>query len=273
MAKALISRSTDSPSFIGLGIDVSGSTAHDNIFDLILRALYRILDTLVIRNTVMDSVKDRVMVSIVAFNSNVYPVFQGFLSDLDEFLTNYDGDNFLRDRPEITPRGLTHMGDAISTLADQAQQFAESQRRKGASVPQPVIMIISDGYPEERNRNDEQARAHVSEEARRAMAIEGDDGNLLLFNIHFNPGSTRPELVMPASETGINDEDVRFLYSISSTIPDDWIAYAVAQGFSTAVSGSHGMISNARDESQLLRFLQFGTLTAPARIRETDFDD
>ncbi len=272
MARQIISRSTRTRGFLGLIIDLSGSTAHDGIFKFILSALYQILDMLVTRNTVMDKVKDRMQVAVVGYNSRVYPLFQGTLTELDDFLANYTRDNFLQDRPEVKPQGLTHMGDAVAYMANLASRFVEGQRSKGVTVPQAVIMHISDGFPEERDRTDEEARRHFSEEARRIMEIKCDDGDLLLFNIHFNPGSERPETVMPDTVDGITDEDVRLLYDNSSVIPDDWISYARAQGFDTAANGSRGMISNAHEPAQLLRFLSFGTLTAPARVRETDID-
>jgi hypothetical protein len=78
---------------------------------------------------------------------------------------------------------------------------------------------------------------------------------------------------MPSSADRISDPDVRLLYDNSSVIPDDWISYAQAQGFDMAESGSVGMMSNTRETAQLLRFISFGTLTAPARVRETDIDD
>lgn len=273
MAKQIISRSTATPGFLGLIIDLSGSTAHDGIFNSILSALYQILDMLVTRNTVMDKVKDRMHVAVVGYNSRVYPLFQGTLTELDDFLVNYTRDDFLQDRPEVKPQGLTHMGDAVAYMADLASQFVDGQRSKGVAVPQAVVMHIGDGFPEERNRTDEEARRHFSEEAQRIMQIKCDDGNLLFFNIHFNPGSERPETVMPATTDRISDEDVRLLYDNSSVIPDDWISYARAQGFDTAVTGSRGMMSNTREPAQLLRFMSWGTLTAPARVRETDIDD
>jgi len=272
MANKSISRGTTSPGTFCFIVDFSGSTARDGKYKTFLRAVFECLDSMVTRCTVMDQLKERFKVYIIGFNSKPTLLFQGGVQETDDLLANYTADNFLQDRPEVRPEGLTCAGDAIAFGTNLVLPAIEQQRSKGQPVPDPIFMMCWDGFPEEPGRTDAQARNHFLAEARRAQEVKSDDGHLLFFNIHFEPGGNSPEFIMPASASGITDEDVQALYEASSEIPEEWVSYAHAQGFNNVKSGCRGMISNAHDYSLLTRFIQFGTITGLGRQREREQD-
>lgn len=270
MANTTIPRGSNSPGLFVFLVDLSGSTARDGKHESILRAVYESLDSMVTRCTVMDQLKERFVVYIIGFNSTTHVLFHGGVLETDNLLAKYTSDNFLQDMKEAEPKGLTCAGDAIAFSNDLVRQYVDGQRSKGQKVPDPIFMMVWDGFPEEAEGTDEQARAHFLSEAQRAMEIRSDSGNLLFFNIHFEPGGSNSELIMPSSADSIADEDVRALFDASSELPEEWINNAHAQGFNSVTNGSRGMISNAHDFSLLTRFIQFGTITGLGRQRERD---
>ncbi|WP_082408839.1 hypothetical protein [Verrucomicrobium spinosum] len=112
----------------------------------------------------------------------------------------------------------------------------------------PVCINITDGEP-----NDETA----AENAARALMQTGTtDGTTLLFNAHIgNPADG--EVKMPASEGHLSNQYARFLYRISSGVPQPLEAAARNVGFNVQ-SGSRGMLMNAGPEA-LTALIQFGS--------------
>jgi len=112
----------------------------------------------------------------------------------------------------------------------------------------PIVVNITDGEP---NPGSDPAG-----EARQIMGLSSGDGNVLLYNIHISSLNANP-VMFPDAATGLPDKYARFLFDISSVLPDKTQAIARQQGFPVTES-SRGFAFNA-DMVQLISFLDIGT--------------
>ena len=65
----------------------------------------------------------------------------------------------------------------------------------------------------------------------------------------------------PTSDLGLPDDHSKWLFRISSDIPDVMVANAQASGLSAVTTGSRGFVYNAT-AGKLVKFLRIGTVVA-----------
>lgn len=114
----------------------------------------------------------------------------------------------------------------------------------------PVVIHITDGESQ-----DGDPRPYA--DALKQLAT--DDGNVLLFNCHLS-SSSGESVLFPASDAGLPDELARFLFEMSSPLPEPFVRRAIAEGFCVA-PGARGMAFNA-DMICLIQFINMGTRAA-----------
>ncbi len=88
--------------------------------------------------------------------------------------------------------------------------------------------------------------------------VATNDGPALLFNIHLSSKSL-PPVAFPSSDRALADEYALMLFSMSSILPDTFMAVATDEGYSVS-SQSRGYTFNG-DGVSLIKFLQIGTST------------
>jgi hypothetical protein len=93
-------------------------------------------------------------------------------------------------------------------------------------------------------------------EARNLQTISTTDGDLLLFNAHIAPDAS--EIVLPNAEPS-HDETARFIYRISSVLPDQMMAMGQALGLAPGPQ-ARGCVFNAGAE-MLTRLIVFGSIS------------
>ena len=87
------------------------------------------------------------------------------------------------------------------------------------------------------------------------MSINSQDGNPLIFNSHIGDGGT--QCGFEESENELSDEQAKFLFNISSKVPESYKQAAVKQDFKVKAE-SRGFVSNADPES-FIKFINFGS--------------
>lgn len=151
---------------------------------------------------------------------------------------------------EPTANGLTPMADALSF----AKELIEGWLQKKPDNPAPIIINISDGLPYTGTSVDDAMNKAISV-SKEIMAINSDDGNPLIFNSHIGDGGT--QCGFEESESELSDDQAKFLFKISSKVPESYKQAAVKQDFKVK-SESKGFVSNADPES-FIKFINFGS--------------
>ena len=241
-------------------------------------------------NMVMDAIRDcskailapcvqggvvipQFSLTIIGYNSEVYTLFKGDAKDVAQMLTVaaknknrlfYDAETDTIE-PNAEPKWQTYMEKALMAAKKDVEEWICKQKSNPQikAIPAPIVISITDGHPEEQERKYYEAAKGALNAANSIMeSINTPDGNVLLFNIHIDPFNNEPDLSFPVKEP--QDRDMALLYNMSSTIPEKFIENST---FSIE-HGCKGMISNAKDKTTLLQFIEFGS-TLTQKNRET----
>lgn len=207
-----------------------------------------------------DKIRPRCMVGVIGYGPRVGPVASGMI---DEMAANplrwqqlikkeVDGAGGLVDVAYNMPIWVEPTADNGTPMAEA---FAEAHKvlsngwlpSHPDSFP-PIVINITDGEP-----NDESAARAA---AQRLTGLQTSDGNLILFNAHIS-GNGGHETVLPSTDGGLPDKYARFLFDISSPLPDSLVAEAEKVGFAPQ-PGARGFVFNAGPES-LIKLLTFGS--------------
>jgi hypothetical protein len=86
------------------------------------------------------------------------------------------------------------------------------------------------------------------------MNINSSDGNPLIFNCHLGEGQTHS---FNENESELSDDQAKFLFKVSSKVPESYKQAAVKQDFK-AKAESRGFVSNA-DPELFIQFINFGS--------------
>jgi len=145
--------------------------------------------------------------------------------------------------------GGTPMTQAFEAASQTVKQWLQQYPD---SFP-PIVIHITDGEP------NEEKKAHAA--AKQLMRLKSTDGEIVLFNAHIS-NATAGEIKLPHNDTGFTgDSYAKFLFNISSVLPDAMVTQAKAAGFSPQ-AGARGFVYNAGAET-LIKLLTFGS--APMR--------
>lgn len=146
--------------------------------------------------------------------------------------------------------GGTPMDEALKMAGEKLKAWVGKYPN---SFP-PIVLNITDG------------EANVPEAAEAAaqelQKVSTSDGDTLLFNCHISAtGAAAVEY--PTSDVGLPDDHAKWLFRISSDIPDSLVSNAQASGLSVVTAGSRGFVYNAT-AGKLVKFLRIGTVVAAA---------
>ena len=256
---------TDKPGVIVVLIDQSASMA-DPASDGCPRAHHaalavnRLIYEIQEASQAGTAIKPRCMVAIVGYGAQVGAVTSGMIDELAaaplrwETLVRKESDG-AGGLVEVEFNMPVWVEPQAANGTPMAEAFAEAHQvlsthwipRYPDSFP-PVVINITDGEP-----NDPGAAAA---EARRLMSLDTDDGAVLLFNVHISD-SKGGETALPSSGEGLADAYARFLFDISSPLPEPLMAEASKVGFAPR-DGARGFVYNATPES-LIKLLTFGS--------------
>lgn len=266
--------SSATPGYIIFLVDQSGSMGEPfeggkNKAEFTALAINRIINELINTNMDGDKVKDRVFISIIGYGgkggNSVDDVRSDYLSTFADKPIRIeklkkkvsDGAGGLVEIEEEMPifidslaNGWTPMGEALGF----ARQLIEGWLKKKPDNPAPVIINISDGLPFDGiDTGPETIKAQNI--AREIMNVRTTDGNPLIFNAHIGNGV--PKCGFEQDESELRDEQARYLFSISSKIPEAYKIAAKKHDLNVK-DDSRGFVSNA-DAETLIQFINFGS--------------
>ena len=129
--------------------------------------------------------------------------------------------------------------------------------------PAPVVINISDGAPYYECKTVESCMDETTLSARELMDLRSDDGNVLLFNALIKKAGQN--IVFPNRLGEGSSPEARFLFNISSEVPEAYFAAAAKNGLPLE-DGSRGCIFEA-DGVQLVSLIDFGSSKGMGDIR------
>jgi hypothetical protein len=228
------------------------------------------INELIATNAAGETVKDRVFISLIGYGgSNIKDIRSDYLSEYAEKPLRVDieakrvsdgADGFF-DMEIESPIFLEPVAAGITPMASAfefAKKLIESWITRKNDNPVPVIINVSDGRPD--GGNPEASKAEIINTitaATEIMNLETLDGNPLIFNVHIGKNQNEiqfPELI----EELVGDEMSKFLFKISSRVPDVYKRAAKNLDINNLKTNSKGFISNASPES-LIKFINFGS--------------
>lgn len=266
--------SSATPGYIIFLVDQSGSMSEPyaegkSKAEYTALVINRTINELINTNMDGDKVKDRVFISIIGYGGKGGNSVDDVRSDyLSTFADNparieklrkkvSDGAGGLIEIDEEMPvfieplaNGYTPMGDAFGF----AKQLIEGWLKKRPENPAPVIINVSDGLPYD-GVDEEQEAGKALNTANEIMNVQTTDGNPLIFNAHIGNGLA--EAGFEQDESELNDGEAKYLFSISSKIPEAYKAAAKKHDLNVKTN-SRGFVSNAKPET-LIKFINFGS--------------
>jgi hypothetical protein len=264
--------SSANPGLLIILMDQSGSMllqydGNDSKTVFAARAVNRVINTIIDKNFDGEHPKDRCFISVIGYNQKASVLNSGFLTKLDEnpirveTLKKKQSDgagglvdvNF--DLPiwvePITKDGTTNMKGAF----ELAKAIIEKWLEEHPENPAPVIINISDGVPYYDQKDIKTCMDETIAVAESIMNISAEDGKVLIFNAMIRTAGRN--LVFPNSIEECTSDESKFLFQISSVVPDAYKAIAETKGLSVR-EGSRGCIFEA-DGVQLVSLIDFGS--------------
>lgn len=231
------------------------------------KAVNRVIDTIIQKNFDGESPKNRCFISIIGYNHDVKELNSGYLKELDanplrvETLKKKESDGaggiIEVDYPmpiwvePITEDGATNMKGAF----EMAKAIIEKWMQDKPNNPAPVIINISDGVPYYDGKDVSECMEETISVAQSIMNLSVADGNVLIFNALIRAAGRNQ--VFPNSLEECTSEESKFLFKISSVVPDAYKAIAQARELPVK-DGSRGCIFEA-DGVQLISLIDFGS--------------
>ena len=151
----------------------------------------------------------------------------------------------------ITKDGTTNMKGAF----EMAKAIIEKWIHDKPGNPAPVIINISDGVPYYDGKDVADCMKETIDVARSIMNMSVADGNVLIFNAMIRAAGLNQ--IFPNSLDECPNEESKFLFEISSFVPDAYKTIAQAKELQVK-DGSKGCIFEA-DGVQLISLIDFGS--------------
>lgn len=272
MANYEMQWSSATPGLLIILMDQSGSMlskyeGNDTKTVFAARAVNRVIDTIIQKNFDGESPKNRCFISIIGYNHDVKELNSGYLKDLDanplrvETVKKKESDGagglVVVDYPmpiwvePITQDGATNMKGAF----EMAKAIIEKWMQDKPNNPAPVIINISDGVPYYDGKDVADCMEETISIAQSIMNLSVADGNVLIFNALIRAAGRNQ--VFPNSLEECTSEESKFLFKISSVIPEAYKTIARARELPVK-DGSRGCIFEA-DGVQLISLIDFGS--------------
>lgn len=274
MAKNDKQWSSAHPGLLIILLDQSGSmlkpySGNDSKTVFASKAVNKVIDNIIQKNFDGEAPKNRCFISVIGYNHNVKELCSGWLKDLDnnplkiekiiEKQPNGNGGiiEVEVDQPiwvePITQDGTTNMKGAMDLAKETVINWMKDHQDK--DDPAPVIINISDGVPYYNRLDVHLCMEETTKVANEIMNLSNADGNVLIFNAMIEKDGAKS--VFPNDINNLNDEEAKFLFNITSVIPDSYKGAAAKSGLEM-MENSRGCIFQA-DAVQLIQLIDFGS--------------
>ena len=249
---------SDKPGHLVFLIDLSGSM--ENKIDDVINAVQNTCKSIVARCLSGKTLKERVSVSIYGYNYQIIELLQktpSSIRDLAMALKESSNKPLFDKTREAKPEYQTIMRLAFEKAKNDIEQWISKQKSVGLRIPAPIVINVTDGFPYEgEDKNQRRVFKETLKAARELTAVSTPDGNVRLFNIHFDPETKEDTLRFPKRPP--REEHLQFLYDASSPMTEDMVNSARAY-FKEAEMGSRCMLSNEKEISNLANFIEWGS--------------
>ena len=159
----------------------------------------------------------------------------------------------------ITKDGCTNMKGAL----EMAKAVVEKWMADKPGHPAPVVINISDGAPYYDYKTVDGCMDETTRVAGDLMDLRCEDGNVLLLNALIRKAGAN--IVFPSEVAEGSSDEARFIFNISSEVPEAYAAAAAKNGLPLK-EGSRGCIFEA-DGVQLVSLIDFGSSKGLGDIR------
>jgi hypothetical protein len=249
-------------SFGGSG---GGGVKAQGVADALNRQLFELI--LASRTQLEGGPKDHWDLGIIGYGDRVGSAFQGELeqaagAELVSITKIWDRPVRIEERDRLDGAGgvtkfkmpiwvdpVSENGTPMAEAFDEAAKLLGPWVAAHADSLPPIVLNLTDGEP------NDMSRAKTSASALTKLATS--EGPVLLFNCHISSRSEKP-ILFPADPSGLPDDIARFLFGISSVIPEEMLAKGRDAGFVLA-DNARGYVFNA-DLVGVIKFLNIGTV-------------
>lgn len=261
--------SSKNPGLILILIDQSGSMADQysggTKAEVAAMAVNRVINEIAEASQSGEEYKDRCYVGVMGYglksNNGIDPIIGGMIAKIvkspaevieveQQVADGNGGLVIIKQRMPIWIKPKAENGTPMAEAFEKAYQLVESWVQKNPASFPPVIVNITDGKPNDQNAAQNAAKKLMEE-------IETTDGKLLLFNAHIS-NATAGEIRLANNDSGLYDSYAKFLFKISSILPDRLLSEAEKAGFAPQPN-ARGFVFNAGAET-LIKLLTFGTV-------------
>ena len=160
-------------------VDLSESMGWHGEIERVNSTIWNVVDCLTAPCQDNGVYKNRYHLEVIGYNQYTYNLFSGGIDKINSWLDAHDNGQFIDIEKEGKPRGLTHMSIAFDKAAEVARKWISSQNAKGQAIPAPIVINITDGYPEEKGIDEIQSRNKALQAANALKNIRVPDGNVL----------------------------------------------------------------------------------------------
>ena len=246
-------------------LPVTGVGSNESKAEFASKSVNRVISTIIEKNYNGDKPKNRCYIVVIGYTHDVRTLKEGYLSDLDSnpirvdtvIQKEYDGNGGLYDVPKKSPvwvepknEGCTNMKGAFELAEGTIQKWLRNKPKN----PAPVIINISDGVPYMQGQDEKKFLDDTIDVAKRIKAIDTEDGKIQIFNAMLGDGK---KFVFPTSECELDTPEGKFLYEISTEIPEAYRGAAAKNNFSYQ-PGARGLICQC-DGVDLIKLIDFGS--------------
>jgi uncharacterized protein YegL len=226
--------------------------------DQVNQSIYGALNYLTARQQDKGIYRETFKLKVIGYNEKIYEIFEGGVqATYDHLVKQHTTKEFVDFNSHGGARGLTNMAMAYKKPAEFIENYIKEvgDERK---IPAPMVINITDGYPEEEDKEPKDAMENALKAVEKLKSIKvNPDGNVRVFNIHIDPKGGNEEIVFPESKP--EGECEAFMFSASSKLEVD------RQVNGRCVSATaHLMVSNIKDYSFLADLIVFGS-SAPKK--------
>lgn len=271
MANNEMQWSSATPGLLIILVDQSGSMmkpydGEDSRTQFAAKAVNRVINTIIQKNFDGKQPKNRCFITVIGYDAEVKKLTSGFLQKLEE--------NPLRVE-EVTKKVSDGAGGLVEIKAkmpiwiepidkdrwtnmtgafQMAKETVEAWMADKPENPAPVIINISDGRPYYDKKEISECEKETIDVVNEIKAIDTNDGKIQIFNAMLGDGE---KVVFPTSNENLVSDEAKFLYEISTEIPEAYRSAAEKNELKYE-AGARGAIYNA-DAEHLVKLIDFGS--------------
>ena len=234
------------------------------------------VNELVLRCIKMNETRHYYDIAVVGYGQRAYSGWQGELEGRDfvspEELKNHPFTKIITRKETRTRRGTqikeveqvqwvsarhdgswTHYHEAFDYARKLLDEWMEEHHEKDCYPP--TIIHITDG------EYNHATREEVMQKANELKAMFTNDGNVILFNIHFSSNTTSDSVACPINKKELGgNEYAETLFDLSSLLPERY-NIDIARCLNDNRAGRHVAMGINADATTLIKLMDIGTPT------------